>query len=227
MASAVIFDLDGTLIDSEIDIRAALNRLFAKLGLAALSRADVMPMIGDGARKLVERAFAARGLEANEAHQTDFLEDYEAHAADDTRAFPGMEQALKTLVARGYHLAVCTNKPVAPARTILRDLGLDSYFTAITGGDSTAFRKPDPRHLQASLTALGVSADQAVMIGDHQNDMLAARGLGVSAIYAGWGYGLPEMAHGAPRLDDISALPALVGTILSPNPGHAAPEPAR
>jgi phosphoglycolate phosphatase len=202
---AVVFDLDGTLIDSDGDIRAALNRTLVKRGLGPLSIEAVKTMIGDGAKVLVERGFAAHGVTAGPAELALFLEDYEANAAVETVPYPGMGDALAALKAAGHALAVCTNKPVAPARQILTALGLNDFFPVLIGGDSTPFRKPDPRHLAAALAALGT--EDAVMVGDHENDMAAARGLGIPSIFVSWGYG---NATGTVTADHASELPGLI-----------------
>jgi phosphoglycolate phosphatase len=202
---AVVFDLDGTLIDSDGDIRAALNRTLVKRALAPLSIEQVKSMIGDGAKVLVERGFAARDVVAGPAELAEFLTDYEANSAVETVPYPGMEAALAALQAAGHALAVCTNKPVAPARQILAALGLSDFFPVLIGGDSTPFRKPDPRHLAAALAALGI--EDAVMVGDHENDMAAARGLGIPSIFVTWGYG---SSVGTVTANHASELPGLV-----------------
>jgi len=204
---AVIFDLDGTLVDSDPDILAALNRLLASRGLELLTRAQVKSMIGDGAKVLVERGFAARGTVATAADVADFLADYEANAVVETVAFPGIAAALAALAAAGHPLGVCTNKPVAATRQILAALGLEPFFGAVIGGDSTPYKKPDPRPLAAVLEALGVT-DHAVMVGDHVNDILAATGLGLPSIFVSWGYGKAEgtyIAHTAAELPGLVA----------------------
>ncbi|OYV51334.1 MAG: phosphoglycolate phosphatase [Acidocella sp. 20-58-15] len=184
---AVVFDLDGTLIDSLPDIAAAANYVLAGRGLPPVAAEKVRFMIGDGARVLVDRAFAAHGETAGEAEYRQFEEWYTAHASDLTVAYPGIAEALQHLHAAGHKLAVCTNKPKDATREILSALKLDQYFSAVTGGNSTPYRKPDPRHLAATLAELGT--DDAIMIGDHHNDMAAAAGLGLPAIFAAWGYG--------------------------------------
>ncbi|MDE2514520.1 MAG: phosphoglycolate phosphatase [Rhodospirillales bacterium] len=207
----VLFDLDGTLVDTLPDLAAGVNRLMAGLGLAPFARAEVAAMIGDGVAALVRRALAARGLPMDAAALARFSDDYAAHVAVESRAFPGIAAMLDGLAAGGWRMAVCTNKPEAMARRLLDALGLARYFAAIGGGDSFPVRKPDPAHLRATLIAAGASADQAVMVGDHANDIEAAIAAGLPAIFAGWGYGPRSMASGAAALaDDVAALPAIL-----------------
>jgi phosphoglycolate phosphatase len=203
---AVVFDLDGTLIDSAPDLRAALNRLLARHGLPALDAAAVQSMIGDGAKVLVTRAFAAYQRQAGADDFKAFLDDYEANSMVETKVYPGIEAALMAIQAAGHPLAVCTNKGAAVSRIILQSLGLLKFLPIVVGGDSTGYRKPDPRHLEAALSAL--AARKAVMIGDHENDMAAARGLGIPAIFVSWGYGAATgsyTAHSAAELLGIIA----------------------
>jgi phosphoglycolate phosphatase len=206
-----VFDLDGTLVDSAPDIHAALDRLMARRRLPGFARAEVVGMIGDGVRVLLERACAARGIALDEESFDHFMADYEANAAVLTRPFAGIPELLRGLGDAGWRLAVCTNKPEAAARVLLAGLGLDRHFRALGGGDSFPMRKPDPGHLRATLAAAGAAPEQAVMIGDHANDMLAARGAGVRAIFAGWGYGPQSMAGSAPIAPDVAALRCLLG----------------
>jgi phosphoglycolate phosphatase len=197
MTKTLILDLDGTLVDSVPDLAAALNRLMTGRGLESFGLAATAAMVGDGTRVLVERAFAARGRQADEDAQASFLADYSAHAAVATRPFPGAEVALRELAAQGWRLAVCTNKPSAPARALLEALHLVTFFAAIGAGDSFSTQKPDPRHLLATLAAAGGTPECAVMLGDHGHDVAAARGAGLPCIFAAWGYGAPAMATGA------------------------------
>jgi phosphoglycolate phosphatase len=205
-----VFDLDGTLVDSAPDLHAALDRLMAVKRLPGFARAEVVGMIGDGVRVLLERAYAARSIALDEADLQHFMTDYEANAAVLTRAFDGIPELLGGLRDAGWRLAVCTNKPEGAARVLLSGLGLDGHFSALGGGDSFPMRKPDPGHLRATLAAAGAAPEDAVMIGDHRNDIDAARGAGVRAIFAGWGYGPHSMAGGAPIAADVAALRALL-----------------
>jgi phosphoglycolate phosphatase len=189
-----IFDLDGTLVDSAPDIRAALNRLMEREGHPPFALAEVTAMIGDGARALLAKAFATRGGAPDEAATAAFLHDLEANSAVLTRPYPGIPEALDALVVAGWRLAICTNKPIAAARALLDTLGLAPRFAVVLGGDSLPVRKPDPGHVRGVLAAAGSEASDAVMIGDHQNDLRAAAGAGVRSIFAAWGYGTGEGA---------------------------------
>ena len=213
MLRTAIFDLDGTLVDSAPDLRAALGRLMAARGLPGFSRSEVVRMVGDGVQVLLQRAFAARGMVPDAAALDDFMADYAAHAAVETAPFPGIPATLRGLAEDGWRLAVCTNKPVGPAVTLLRDLGLAEFFAAVGGGDSYPVRKPDPAHLLATLRDAGGDPSHAVMIGDHHNDMAAAAGAGVPAVFAGWGYGPPEMAGPSPIAQDAAELPMLLARL--------------
>ena len=125
----------------------------------------------------------------------------------ETAPYPGIVEALQALRAAGHPLGVCTNKPVVAARNVLAALGLDKYFRAIVGGDSTPYRKPNPKHLAAVLQALGATPERAVMVGDHANDIDAAAGLGVPSIFVSWGYGKAQGSH---TIDKALELPGLV-----------------
>ena len=215
MKRTLVLDLDGTLVDSVPDLTDALNRLMAARRLPGFTEPEVMRLVGDGAPALVERAFAARERAPDAAALGDFLADYGANAAVRTRAFPGVPETLRTLAEAGWRLAVCTNKPEAPARLLLAALGLDGFFAAIGGGDSFPVRKPDPRHLLATLHAAGGAPERAAMAGDHHNDMLAAAGLGMPAIFAAWGYGAPEVGtHAAAVAQRFSDLPGVAERLL-------------
>jgi phosphoglycolate phosphatase len=194
---SLLLDLDGTLVDSVPDLAAALNRLMAARGLAGFTHAETALMVGDGVAKLVERAFAARGRTPDAGAMAEYSADYLAHAAVETRPYPGVVEGLRAFAGEGWRLAVCTNKPEAAARALLAALDLAQYFAAVGGGDSFPVRKPDPAHLLATLRAAGGTTACAVMAGDHANDVAAARGAGLQCIFAGWGYGPPAMAKGA------------------------------
>jgi phosphoglycolate phosphatase len=211
----LLLDLDGTLVHSVPDLAAALNRLLQARGLGALSQSEVTSMIGDGVAKLVERAFAACGSVPDAGAVAEFSADYGAHAAVATSPYPGVVDTLRSLAGEGWRLAVCTNKPETAARALLSALGLARYFAAVGGGDSFPVRKPDPRHLLATLEAAGGGTDRAVMAGDHANDVAAARSAGLPCIFAAWGYGPASMAEGAVAVaQDFPELAAIARRLL-------------
>lgn len=210
-ARGVVFDLDGTVIDSLPDLAAALNRSLARHGAAPVPHAEVSPMVGDGAKMLLRRGYAARGMEPSDEDETIFLADYEAHVTDLTEPYPGMVASLSALADRGYRLGMCTNKPEVSARKVLAALDLGRFFPVVIGGDATAHRKPDPRHLEAVLQAMEVMPQAAVMVGDHHNDIATASGLGVASIFVRWGYG---QAEASVAIDEVSALLPAVERLL-------------
>jgi len=191
---AVVFDLDGTLIDSAPDITAAINTVLGETGHRELTLGEVRDMVGDGTKALVERAFAAAGggtspgAEALAGHIGRFRAAYDARMTAETKAYPGAAQALRDLDAAGALLGVCTNKPDLPAQTILAALGLSPFIRAIVGGETAPARKPDPQHLAAVLGILGVDPGDAVMVGDGINDVAVARALSVPVVLVSFGY---------------------------------------
>ena len=202
---AVLFDLDGTLIDSLPDIAAALNRLLGAHDRQPLSEAEIRPMIGDGADVLVERAFAARnGLPGPVAPLlAQFLAEYEPRSAEATRPFPGVVETLAALSALGLTLAVCTNKPSGATHEVLAALGLAKFFNVVIGSDDAPALKPDPRHVIAVLERLGVPASEAVMVGDSINDIDAAHGACLAAVAVSFGYTrIPPHQLGAEKVID-------------------------
>ncbi|WP_372618989.1 phosphoglycolate phosphatase [Falsiroseomonas sp.] len=215
MTRLAVFDLDGTLVDSAPDLHAALDRLMAGRQLPGFGRAEVVGMIGDGARVLVERALAARGQPFDQAALDAFLADYTANAAVETRPFPGVAEALDQLQQAGWRLAVCTNKPAGAARGLLGALGLLERLAALGGGDSFPVRKPHPGHLLATIAAAGGVPATSVMVGDHRNDVEAARGAGIPCVFVGWGYGPLAMADGAAIATWPASLPAELDAALA------------
>ena len=197
----VIFDLDGTLVDSAPDLTAAMNAVLAAEGLPALDAASVRHLVGDGARALLRRGHEAAGRAFPEGAAGDalverFLTHYRAHLADETRPFPGAEGCLDRLSAAGAALAVCTNKPHALAVGVLERLGLTDRFAVVLGRDSLPRFKPDPAPLLAILARTGRA--RGAMIGDTMTDVAAARAAGMPLFYARHGYGPDD----APLLDD-------------------------
>jgi phosphoglycolate phosphatase len=210
--TAIVFDLDGTLIDSAPDIRAAVNRMLQGEGLEPLDLATVVSFVGNGLAKLVERVMAVRGIDmAGHARLTQAVLDYyAAEPADRSRPYPGLEPALAQLLARGHRLGICTNKPEAPARDILHRMGLAPYFDALIGGDSLSLRKPDPEPLRQSFRDLG--ARTGLFVGDSEVDAQTAQRAGVRFLLFTEGYRKSPpgaLVHHA-RFSHFDALPGLV-----------------
>jgi phosphoglycolate phosphatase len=183
---AIVFDLDGTLIDSLPDIRHALNSALRAYDRLPLELNAVAKMVGDGIPKLVERGFAASGGVPEKTILDEAVDvclaAYEARPAVETRAFPDVPETLATFHGSGLRLAICSNKTEKLSRLILESLGLAGYFGAILGGDSLPQRKPDPAPVLACLDGLKVGAADALYVGDHRNDLLAARAAGVPVV---------------------------------------------
>lgn len=215
MPKCLVLDLDGTISDSLPDIAGALNRSLARHGKAALPLAEVRPMVGDGVATLFQRGYAARGLAPTEADMAEGLADYTAHSADETRLYPGALETLRALKAAGWQLAVCTNKPDAPARLLLDHLGVLPLLDTVGAGDSFPVRKPDPDHIRLTLKATGADLHEAVMIGDHHNDVAAGKAAGLPTIFASWGYGPPEVGLAADAVaKSFAEVPALCERLL-------------
>ena len=219
---AVLFDLDGTLIETAPDLCGALNHTLAQAGRAGVALDQVRHMIGDGARAMLRLGLEATGQSPSDAEIErwfDVLLDYYwHHVADGSHPFPGALAALNGLRAAGLKLAVCTNKPHLLSNRLFEQLEMAQLFDAVLGGDSLAVRKPDPGHILGTLAAIGVAADRAVMIGDSANDLNAARNAGLPVILVTFGYTTtPVQELGADALIDHfdQLLPALSGLAVN------------
>jgi phosphoglycolate phosphatase len=214
--AALLFDLDGTLVDSLPDLAAGVNALLGELDRPALADAAIARMIGDGVPKLVERALEASGGDGGDiplsAAIARFRALYEADPTRLTRPYPGVTAILPFLAREHRRLAICTNKLQSATRAVLAGLGLDPFFALVVGGDSLPRHKPDPAPLVFALERLGVSPAEAAMIGDHRNDILAARAAGTRAIFARYGYGLASLGALEPDaiINDFSDLPSVL-----------------
>ncbi|MEC7764594.1 MAG: phosphoglycolate phosphatase [Pseudomonadota bacterium] len=212
----IVFDLDGTLIDSAPDIRGVANGLLGEAGLEPLTLEETRSFIGNGAGVLVEKMRAARGIDDSEHDRllATFVDRYDA-AVDLTVPYPGVTEALDSLIQAGHALGICTNKPVSPTHAVLRHLGLNGYFDTIWGGDSLPVRKPDPAPLLAALDALG--AGQAVYVGDSEVDAETAEHAHVPFLLFTEGYRkspVERIAHAA-AFGSFEHLPVLVAELLS------------
>jgi phosphoglycolate phosphatase len=185
----VVFDLDGTLIDSKRDLADAINALLVELGAEALPTEQVAQMIGDGAAVLVRRALAAVGVRPDPRRALDrFLELYDERLIAHTVPYDGMRETLDEL-KHSYALAVLTNKPARASGIILEQLGLASYFGLVVGGDSQFGRKPDPAGLLHIVQAAGQVPASSVLVGDSPIDFETARRAGTRICLARYGFG--------------------------------------
>jgi phosphoglycolate phosphatase len=222
---SIIFDLDGTLVETAEDIVAALNVSVAPSGIAPLPVGLVRTMIGAGARRLIQRAFDHAGFAAPEAAVDQalvrFLDHYRAHISDHSRPFPGIVPCLDWLQGQGALLGVCTNKLEADSRDLLDRLGLSPYFGAVLGGDSLAVKKPDAGHILGVIERLGGDPARALMVGDSETDVSGARNAGVPVVAVTWGYtAVPVAELGADAVVDDPAglIPAISRLTGIPGP---------
>lgn len=181
----LLFDLDGTLINSLPDLLTALNLLRRELALEPLTATQVSQMVGDGATMLVRRALGDDRYEPR--HLPRFLEFYGEHLLDQTHCYPGIEELLMRHDPR--RMALITNKPIFYTRKILAGLNLSRFFSAVIGGDSLPHKKPHPYPLQRALDQLGGQPQQALMIGDHHTDLHAAQNAGIATCFCAYGFG--------------------------------------
>lgn len=209
----IVFDLDGTLADTALDLAAALNHALVQMDRPSIPEEEVRHMVGHGARAMLNKGLNATGdvSEALVEHGFPlFLAYYEAHIADATRPFEGVEAALAEIEARGMKMAICTNKLEGLTRTLVRALGWDGRFDAIVGGDTLPQRKPDPAPVHEAIARAG--GGRAVFIGDSINDTEAARAAGIPCVALSFGFSdRPPEQLGATILIDHydELLPAL------------------
>ena len=217
---AILFDLDGTLVDTAPDLAAATDYALQQVGRPAVGLATVRQLVGDGARALIEKGMTVTGgipsPDILETAFAAFLTYYAAHLADTSRPFPGTVSCLARLAEQGYAMAVCTNKPEALSHSLLDQLGLSGFFGAVVGGDTLPVRKPDPAHIHGTLERLGGGPfGWAAMVGDSANDIDAAKAAGLPSVAVSFGYTrIPAAELGANRLvDHYDDLPAALSAL--------------
>ncbi len=224
-APAYIFDLDGTLVDTAPDLLGATNAVLARSGLAPIDPATLRHMVGFGARRLIEQAFAARGVKVEEdalpALVDIFIAHYREHLADASVPFPGVIETLEALKRDGARLAVLTNKPHELTVKLLPALKLDGYFGTVCGAGRLGFNKPDARIFHHVVDELGGVGAGAVMIGDSITDVQTAHAAGAPVILVSYGYTpVPAATLGADAVtDDFTQVPALARALLAPVSG--------
>lgn len=192
-AYCIIFDLDGTLIDTAPGLADTMNVLLAAQGRQALSLETLRPYVSHGAKAIITYAMAATGKPASEELTkhlfSDFLTHYRLHMTRSSRMYPGLIPSLDKLKSQGYRLGICTNRFEASARELLEGLLLSDYFSSVTGQDTFGIGKPDPRPVLETLKDLGGEVENAVFVGDSELDVAAARASGLPVIVTSFGYG--------------------------------------
>jgi phosphoglycolate phosphatase len=220
-APLLVFDLDGTLVDTAPDLVDTLNVVFAREGLPQLPYERARMMIGGGAKAMLARGLQEDGRATTPALMdrlfADFLAHYTAHIADRSRPFPGLIDTLDALAARGHRFAVCTNKLERLSVQLLRALELAGRFVAICGQDTFGIQKPDPEMLRRTIAAAGGTPEAAVMIGDSDTDIRTARAAGIPVIAVDFGYSEEPIATFGPDrvISDYAQLPAEIGAITA------------
>lgn len=220
----VIYDLDGTLIDSARDMCVAVSRVLADHGLPPISDDDARHFMGEGSKITMRRAFAKAGrtLDEDEASAVtrEFVRYYEADPVRYTTAFDGVPEVIARFERLGLRQGVCTNKFERPARMILADLKLMPPIADVAGADTFTVRKPDPGHILQLVARMGGRPDRAVMIGDSLHDVGAAHAAGLPAVLVSWGYtARPARELGAETvIDRFDALPQALGALAAGRP---------
>ncbi|WP_312163336.1 phosphoglycolate phosphatase [Phenylobacterium sp.] len=202
--ATIVFDLDGTLVDSAPDLIGTLNVILKQEGIDPLPFEEGRPFIGHGARRLIERGFAAQGRPVPAERVPElferFIAHYDRHSADLTRPYPGVVACLTQMKAAGARLAVCTNKLTALSTPILEKLDLAQFFDAVVGADSAPAPKPDARHLLHTVEVAGGRIERTVMVGDAATDAGAARAAKAALILVSFGYTEIPAAELAPDI---------------------------
>jgi len=188
----LVFDLDGTLVDTAPDLAAATNHVLSMFSLAAVNECEIRPFVGHGALAMIEGALKAHGRAVSREALDDlfetFLSYYAANISRGSRPYPGVVRALETFAEAGARLAVCTNKIEPHARLLLDELGLTRHFAAITGRDSLGASKPDPKHLTGTIALAKGDPHRAIMIGDSETDIATAKNARIPVIAVDFGY---------------------------------------
>ena len=215
----IVFDLDGTLIDTAPDLIDTLNLVLAREGLPAMPFEAARRLIGGGSRGMLERALIEEGRPANKAEMdrlfAAYIEHYAAHIADRSRPFPQLESTLDQLKDAGYRLAVCTNKLEWLSVRLLDTLKLSRHFAAICGQDTFGIQKPDPKVLQLTIERAGGRPDRAIMVGDSGTDIRTSRAATIPVVAVTFGYSEVPIETLRPDriIGSFAELPAAIGEI--------------
>lgn len=188
IAALVLFDLDGTLVDSAVDLLNALNRILEGEGKSALPLARIRPVVSKGGRAMLAVAFPERDEASRESLLQPFLDTYAAAVANHSTPFDGIEAVLRTIEASGSRWGIVTNKPLYLARAVVTTMGWSERCAVLLGGDSLPKKKPEPDQLLLACETLGVAPGDCVYVGDDERDIIAARRAGMKSVAARWGY---------------------------------------
>jgi phosphoglycolate phosphatase len=221
-ATTIVFDLDGTLVDTAPDLTHALNYALARQGQPPVSAETVRSLVGMGALVMIEEGLRRAGVTADlQSMLGDFLVHYEANIAAESRPFPGAIEVLDRLRDEGATLAVCTNKRESLSRRLLQALELEGYFSAIAGRDTFPVAKPDPGHLTGTIKLAGGDPSRAVMIGDSDIDVRTAKAASVPVVLVSFGYAANKVEGQAPEavIDHFDELYARLSALLAAT-GH-------
>jgi phosphoglycolate phosphatase len=217
---SIVFDLDGTLVDTAPDLLASLNAVLVKADHRPVVPSELRHLVGHGVRTLFERAFAETGAEVApdlvDAYSTDFLTYYRDNIARESKLFPGVTETLAVLETGGAALGICTNKPHDLTELLLAELDLATRFKTVVGAGLMPFNKPDARHVLEVIERMDGNRDRAIMIGDSPVDVAAARAAKIPVIAMSYGYTpIPVRELGADAVaDDFAELPALIARLV-------------
>lgn len=213
----IVFDLDGTLVDTAPDLAEATNYVLGTLGLDRVNELEIRPFVGHGALAMIDGAIRSHGRTLSERELHDlfevFIAYYTAHIADRSVPYPHVVKTLDALRNAGATLAVCTNKIEIQAKAVLSALKLDDYFSALTGRDSLGAYKPDPKHLTGTIARAGGRPEAAIMVGDSETDIRTAKAAKIPIVAVSFGYSVDPVASYGPDaiIDDYRNLPAALG----------------
>jgi len=217
----IVFDLDGTLVDTAPDLAEATNYVLGTLGLERVNELEIRPFVGHGALAMIDGAIKSHGRTLSERELHDlfevFIAYYTAHIADRSLPYPHVVKTLEDLRSAGATLAVCTNKIEIQAKAVLSALKLDGYFSALTGRDTLGAYKPDPKHLTGTIARAGGRPEAAIMVGDSETDILTAKAAKIPIIAVSFGYSVdPVVSYGPDAIiDDYRNLPATIGKVAN------------
>lgn len=215
----IVFDLDGTLVDTAPDLAEATNHVLSTLGLERVNELEIRPFVGHGALAMIDGAVKAHGRKLSERELHDlfevFIVYYSAHLADYSAPYPHIIDTLDALKAEGATLAVCTNKMEAQARAVIEAMKLDKYFSALTGRDSLGVYKPDPGHLTGTIARAGGRPARSIMVGDSETDIKTARAAAIPVVAVSFGYSVDPVLSFGPDvvIDDYRDLRSAIGKL--------------